>query len=146
MVRKQTSIKRMSIKTRVAEIHGRQLTSFSLATLQMLGVPLPKSDKNVAIPKMTPSLWIKEPQFYFVAVIYTASRFFRCISETYVIFYVENTLSLPKQYASIIPLVMFVTGLVISCLMKHVTRRVGLKVSFVISGIVGLGILGTLDE
>ena len=129
----------MAHNARVLPIEGRQFSSMDVAFLRVLGVEL--SGDQGAIPKMTPSLWMKETQLYLVLAIETAGAAYIYISESYVIFYVHDTLSLPKQYLSIIPLVIYVTGIVSSCLMKVVTRKVGLKVSLFISGILGLGIL-----
>ena len=134
----------MSFKTRVTEVHGRRLSSIDVASLQMLGTPL--SMNKATIKKMTPSHWIKEPQFYLVSAIYTSARLFGCISQSYIIFYIQDTLALPKQYVSIVPLAIYVIGFVTSCFLKAITRRIGLKVSFILSGMVGLGILISLDN
>ena len=132
----------MSFKTRVTEVHGRRLSTIDVASLQMLGTPL--SLNKDTIQEMTPSRWIKEPQFYLVSVIYTSARLFVCISQSYIIFYIQDTLALSKQYVSIVPLAILLAGLGTSCVLKTITRRIGLKVSFILCSMVGLGILISL--
>ena len=48
---------------------------------------------------------------------------------------------LPEQYMAITPLVMFVAGLMMSGILKFAVKRVGLKITFICSCIVGIGML-----
>lgn len=85
------------------------------------------------------SKWFLEPQFYLMALIYMATRIFVNISQSYISFYLQYTISLPSDYIAIIPLVMYVAGFGVSILLRCATNRVGFKIVFVISCIVGLG-------
>ena len=83
--------------------------------------------------------WFQEPQFYLVACIYVAARLFVVFSQIYIIFYVSFTLRLSEDDIAIVPMVMSITGFLISFVLKFLSTKVGLKVSFVLSGITGLG-------
>ena len=85
--------------------------------------------------------WFLEPQFYVVACIYMSTRLFVNISQSYITFYLQYTVMLDKKMVSVIPLVMYVAGFFISLVLQFVTNRFGFKIAFVLSCIVGLGML-----
>ena len=85
--------------------------------------------------------WFQEPQFYLVACIYMAARLFVNVSQSYITFYVQYTVALLSDMIAVIPLVMYIAGFFISLVLKFVTDRFGYKIAFVLSCIVGLGIL-----
>jgi Na+/melibiose symporter-like transporter len=85
--------------------------------------------------------WFKEPQFYLVACIYMSARLFVNVSQSYITFYVQYTVTLSSDMIAVIPLVMYVAGFFISLLLKFLTDRFGYKIAFVLSCIVGLSTL-----
>ena len=128
-----------SITLRVMELKGQSLSTMDMAFLGVLGMKVPM--KKDATEPMTLMDWLKEPQFYLVAAIDNATTLFVGISQSYIVFYIQDTLALPKEYVSIIPLVMYITGLLMSSSMKVIYTKFGMNVSMILSGIVGIGIL-----
>lgn len=86
--------------------------------------------------------WLTEPQFYQVAAIYTSTRLYVNVSQAYMTFFVQDTLGLQAYWVAIIPLVMFSSGFVMAFTTKAVSRRVGLKWTFLLSS--GLALAGCL--
>jgi len=82
--------------------------------------------------------WFKEYQLYQIAVIYMSSRFFNNISQSYLPLFLQMTLKLHASYIATVPLVMFLSAFVTSCVMEKVNERFGRKITAVIGAIVGL--------
>ncbi|XP_077079090.1 major facilitator superfamily domain-containing protein 12 [Siphateles boraxobius] len=74
--------------------------------------------------------WFIEPAFYQVAILYMCTRLIVNLSQTYIPMYLTNSLSLPKNYIATIPLVMYVSGLVSSLVMKSVNKRIGTSMTY----------------
>ncbi|XP_016350562.1 major facilitator superfamily domain-containing protein 12-like [Sinocyclocheilus anshuiensis] len=74
--------------------------------------------------------WLVEPAFYQVAILYMCTRLIVNLSQTYIPMYLINSLSLPKNYIATIPLVMYVSGLVSSLLMKPVNKWIGTSMTY----------------
>ena len=83
--------------------------------------------------------WYLEPQFYLIGGLNAATKIFITISQSYITFYVQYYLRLPKEYIVIAPIVIIIAGLPTSAATKYLTKKVGLNVTFVISCIIGLG-------
>ena len=123
------SIRSKERSTSISETMSRRLSKISMASLT----------RNVQ--QMKAFQWFLEPQFYLVACTYGAARLFSTVSQSYIIFYVHFTLRLPEEYIAMIPLSMFIAGFLISVLLKFVTNIVGLKMAFLLSCIIGIGML-----
>ena len=93
------------------------------------------------LPKMKIFSWFLEPQFYLIACIYMSTRLFVNISQSYISFYLQYTITLPAEYVAVIPLVMYISGFFVSLILKFATSRYGYKICFVASCVVGLGML-----
>ena len=91
------------------------------------------------VPKMQIFQWFLEPQFYLVACIYMATRIFVNVSMIYMTFYLQYTISLPAEYVAVVPLVMYLSGLVVSIILKILTKRFGFKMAFIVSCLLGVG-------
>ncbi|XP_065102865.1 major facilitator superfamily domain containing 12b isoform X1 [Paramisgurnus dabryanus] len=74
--------------------------------------------------------WLIEPAFYQVALLYMCTRLIVNLSQTYIPMYLTNSLSLPKNFIASIPLVMYVSGLVSSLVMKPVSKRIGTSMTY----------------
>ncbi|XP_056108363.1 major facilitator superfamily domain-containing protein 12 [Rhinichthys klamathensis goyatoka] len=74
--------------------------------------------------------WFIEPAFYQVAILYMCTRLIVNLSQTYIPMYLTNSLSLPKNYIATIPLVMYVSGLVSSLVMKPVNKQIGTSMTY----------------
>ena len=92
-----------------------------------------------SIQRMRILHWFKEPQLYLVALIYTTTRLFVNVSNSYMTLYLQHSLKLENIYVAVIPLVMYVTGFLTSIILKFLTKRFGFKVSFALSCVIGLG-------
>ena len=83
--------------------------------------------------------WFKEPQFYLVACIYMSARLFVNVSQSYITYYVQYTVvGLSNDMIAVIPLVIFVSGFIVSIILKFITDRFGHKIAFVGSCVIGL--------
>ncbi|XP_016415291.1 major facilitator superfamily domain-containing protein 12-like [Sinocyclocheilus rhinocerous] len=74
--------------------------------------------------------WLVEPAFYQVAILYMCTRLIVNLSQIYIPMYLINSVSLPKNYIATIPLVMYVSGLVSSLLMKPVNKWIGASITY----------------
>ncbi|XP_060070699.1 major facilitator superfamily domain-containing protein 12-like [Ylistrum balloti] len=83
--------------------------------------------------------WLKETQFYQVALIYMCTRLFVNISQIYLPLYVTETLKMSKVNVALMPLVVFVSGLFTSLVMKPVNRNIGRKATYFIGQLCGIG-------
>ena len=89
--------------------------------------------------KMTPSDWFQNYQFYLIGLAYVSSRLIYMVSIAYIVFYVEFTLLLEKKFNAIAPLVMFISGFVMSLVVEIAKKYIRRKLIFAISCILGLG-------
>ncbi|KAJ4942968.1 hypothetical protein JOQ06_005480 [Pogonophryne albipinna] len=83
--------------------------------------------------------WLKEPSFYQVAFLYMCTRLIVNLSQTYISVYLTNSLMLPKNYIAIIPLVMYVSGFVCSLVMKPVSKRMGISITYLVGLLLVVG-------
>ena len=88
---------------------------------------------------MKPYDWFKEPQLYVIGLIYMLSRLIGSVSMSYIVFYVQFTLLLGKQYNSIIPLVMYISGFIIGGVLRFAKRWIGIRLIFILSCLCGIG-------
>ncbi len=88
--------------------------------------------------KMTIFKWFLEPQFYLIASVYLATRLFINISVSFISLYMQHTLKMESIYVALIPLVMYVTGFIISILLKLLTNRIGFKLAYALSCLMGI--------
>lgn len=95
--------------------------------------------KNARDSSMTWKRWLKHFEFYKVAVLYMCTRLFVNLSQTYITLYLQESLKLPKNSVAIIPLVVYVSGLVASIFMKLLNKKAGRRVSFVLGVIFAIG-------
>ena len=91
-----------------------------------------------AVEPMSIMNWVSEPQFYQVAVIYMSTRLFVNISQAYIPLYIQHTLSLKPVSIAGIPLIMFLSGFVVSLINKPITRLIGRKWSMALGCTIGL--------
>ena len=96
-------------------------------------------DSTSCAPKMKAYQWLKEPQLYIVGCIYIVTRIFVNVSNSYLTFYLQYTVSLPTVYVAVAPLVMYVSGFLISIILKRFTEKYGYKNAFALSCLMGLG-------
>ena len=91
-----------------------------------------------AAPTMAIHNYCLEPQFYLIACVYMATKVFVNVSMSYMPLYIQHTLHLENIYVALIPLVMYVTGFIVSITLRFLTRRVGFMLVFAIS--CGIGV------
>ena len=83
--------------------------------------------------------WLSDYEFYMTASVFTASRLFLSLSQSYMPFYILYTLRLSSEYVAIIPLVTFVSGLIFSSCVSTVKKRIRLRGTFCISCVIAAG-------
>ena len=94
---------------------------------------------NSDYTKMTPIDWLKDIQFYLVGLCYLSSRLIYMVVIAYMIYYVEFTLLLEKIFNAIVPLVLFISGFVMSWALEVAKKSISMNGIFVGSCILGLG-------
>ena len=72
--------------------------------------------------KMKSSDWFKEPQFYIIGLIYMLSRLIDVLTVAYIVYYVEFTLLLGKENNATIPLVMYISGFIMSIIFRIIKQ------------------------
>jgi len=90
------------------------------------------------VAPMSVKNWLCEPQFYQVALVYMATRLFVNVSQSYIPFYLQETIKLEATSVAIIPLIMFVSGFVVSWLNKAITKVIGRKMAFALGCVIAL--------
>ncbi|KAB7495924.1 Major facilitator superfamily domain-containing protein 12 [Armadillidium nasatum] len=83
--------------------------------------------------------WLREPQFFQVALIYMATRLYCNLTQAYMPIYLEDTLLLDEKSIAYIPLVMYVAGFTTTTVMKPLNRIAGRKITFLIGCAIGAG-------
>ena len=113
---------------------GKRRLSIVSNTLSTLPI-----ETSLNVNRMEIFRWFLEPQVYLVAGIYMSSRLFVNVSQSYIIFFVQYTVALSEEMIAIIPLMMYIAGIVVSFGLKILTDKLGYKKGFVLSCVVGLG-------
>ncbi|WAQ98945.1 MFS12-like protein [Mya arenaria] len=74
--------------------------------------------------------WLKEHQFYQVALIYMSTRLVVNVSQVYLPMYITETIMMDKDSIAIIPLIVYVSGFVTSLAMKYTNKLFGRKMTY----------------
>lgn len=89
--------------------------------------------------EMSWKCWLKEHQFYQIAVIYMATRLIVNISQVYLPMYLTESIELDKDSIANIPLIVYVSGFITSLLMKYINKLSGRKLTYFIGIIFTIG-------
>ncbi|CAG5133452.1 unnamed protein product [Candidula unifasciata] len=89
--------------------------------------------------RMTWKDWLKEPQFYQIAVLYMATRLYINVSQVYFPMYLTETINLSKESIAILPLVTYCSSFVMSFAASFINRLMGRKLSYVLAAAIGVG-------
>ena len=68
---------------------------------------------------------MKEPLFYYVGILYCLTRLIVNVTATYFPFYIQESLDLPKEFITSLPLINYLTGFVVSFAMKPLAKHLG---------------------
>lgn len=68
-------------------------------------------------------------QFYQVAVLYMATRLFCNLSQAFIPIYLQDSLKLQEESVAYIPLVIYVSGFLVTTIMRPLNKFIGRKVS-----------------
>ena len=120
----------------------RRLSTFDLAAIPKIGTSDIRSVTSLSIEddkKMSPKDWFQDIQYYLIGLLYLSSRLIYMVLDSYIVYYVEFTLRLEKEFKAIVPLVMFTSGFSIAAIVEIVKRYVSMKIIFIVSCILGLG-------
>ncbi|KAF6022384.1 MFSD12 [Bugula neritina] len=82
--------------------------------------------------KMYVMCWLKTPQFYMVALLYMCTRLIVNLSQVYLSMYLTETLSLTKTYIAIVPLVIYISGFLVTFPLKLMSKKFGKKKTYVL--------------
>ena len=120
----------------------RRLSTFDLAAIPKIGASDILSATSLSgddDKKMSPKDWFQDIQYYLIGLLYLSSRLIYMVLIAYIVYYVEFTLRLEKEFNAIVPLVMFTSGFVMAAIVEIVKRYASMKVIFIVSCILGLG-------
>ena len=90
-----------------------------------------------SISTMTMVEWLRDVRFYIVIIQFAVSRTFYTVGMAYLVFYVQYTLMLDKEYSATVPLVMVLSGLLLSKPIKKIIDLNGLEKSLIFFCILG---------
>ncbi|XP_071543920.1 major facilitator superfamily domain-containing protein 12-like isoform X2 [Panulirus ornatus] len=101
-------------------------------------------DRSLPVPhcvpthfRMTSTDWLKNHQFYQVAVLYMGTRLFCNLTQAYVPIYLQDSLHMPEESVAYIPLVMYIAGFLMTTVMRSLNKFIGRKASFILGSIIG---------
>ena len=123
------SIGKTEVKRRMSTIN-----SACIIKLNMQNVDFTEEET-----KMKPSDWFHEPRFYLIGLCYVSSRLINSVSMGYIIYYAQFTLLLAKEFNSIVPLTMFISGFIMPGCLEIAKRRFSIEALFLASCIAGVG-------
>ncbi|GAB6018971.1 Major facilitator super domain-containing protein 12 [Chamberlinius hualienensis] len=82
--------------------------------------------------------WLKQSEFYKVAILYMCTRLFGNLSQTYIALFLDEK-KLPKNSVAYIPLLVYVSGFLASLVMKQLNKKAGRMLSYIVGDITGIG-------
>jgi Na+/melibiose symporter-like transporter len=82
--------------------------------------------------------WLKEHQFYQVAVLYMATRLYINVSQVFFPMYLLETIFLDKKSIALLPLVTYCSSFLVSLSASHINKFLGRKMAYVVAVAVGL--------
>ena len=86
--------------------------------------------------------WFCVGQFYKVSFLYMTTRLCINLTQTYIPFYLQETLRMRRESIAYIPLVMYLSGFASSFLMKSISVKMGKKLTYLLGS--GIAIAGFL--
>jgi len=124
--------KRDSVKNGTLECQALANSTLltSKTSLQVLNQFDTTSEKDLSIEISSWQGWFKCPLFYLVAVQYCLTRMVVNITASYMPFFLQESLDLPKEYIAIVPLVQFIVGFLVSFAMKPLSKHIGKNGSY----------------
>eukprot|EP00756_Hemistasia_phaeocysticola_P006907 Hpha_TRINITY_DN14045_c0_g1::TRINITY_DN14045_c0_g1_i1::g.44122::m.44122 len=84
-------------------------------------------------------IWLKQPKFYSVALMYMCTRLIVNITQSYLALYLLETLDMPKTAIATAPLVLYASSLVGTSLTGVMHSKLGALVSYVIAVLLAAG-------
>eukprot|EP00300_Choanocystis_sp_HF-7_P030537 c39395_g1_i1.p1 GENE.c39395_g1_i1~~c39395_g1_i1.p1 ORF type:complete len:504 (+),score=85.64 c39395_g1_i1:65-1576(+) len=142
------------IKEQICEQLGLNKNDSSTTPLledqdDLMASPHPPSDTNstpssvrlsLKLQKKESSLeYFKEPEFYTCGVVYMAIRLVLNISQTYIIFFITNTLHMPNYALSAVPATLYVAALAATAIQPMLARRLSRAMVITIGGALCIG-------
>ncbi|CAL4094563.1 unnamed protein product, partial [Meganyctiphanes norvegica] len=99
--------------------------------------PLHRQHSSAAV-HMSWKDWLTEPQFYQIAVLYTCSRLVGNLANIFMPIYLQESIQAEETLIALVPLVMSLSGVVASVLLKYLRKGVGKKLSMGIAIFLGM--------
>eukprot|EP01138_Halocafeteria_seosinensis_P013812 gb/GECG01014104.1/.p1 GENE.gb/GECG01014104.1/~~gb/GECG01014104.1/.p1 ORF type:complete len:651 (+),score=65.40 gb/GECG01014104.1/:1-1953(+) len=78
--------------------------------------------------------WFKVSGFYAVGLNYMCTRLVVNVSQVYIQFYIQNTLTMANNATAIVPLVVYLSSFIGTLLVKAMNKRFGRRLSYAIGG------------
>lgn len=83
--------------------------------------------------------WLKYPAFYKTGLVFTCSRLLINVSQSYFPLYLTETLKFQKEAIAYFPVVVLISGVFASAIVKPLNKRLGSKIAFSIGCLLALG-------
>jgi Na+/melibiose symporter-like transporter len=74
--------------------------------------------------------WFKNPQLYIIGIVYMSARLVVNLTQLYSPFFVLESIAIGKQSVAIAPLVIFISSLVTTLIVKYVNHFIGRHMTF----------------
>ncbi|XP_042220071.1 major facilitator superfamily domain-containing protein 12-like [Homarus americanus] len=82
--------------------------------------------------------WLAEPQFYQITLLYACSRLVANLANIYMPIYLQETIHARQELIATVPLVMSLSGVGASFLLRSLRKCIGKKASVVVGIVIGL--------
>ncbi|XP_071506133.1 major facilitator superfamily domain-containing protein 12-like [Diadema antillarum] len=89
--------------------------------------------------RMKWSDWLKEHQFYQIALLYMFTRLMVNIAQIYIPMYVTDTLMLDKESVALVPLVVYFSGFLSTFVAKPINKYCGKKLTYFLGAMLYIG-------
>ncbi|GIY07807.1 hypothetical protein CDAR_544612 [Caerostris darwini] len=122
---------------------------FHIGVKEVVSKPLSSTDSSIesesstSFPLFSDNLswkgWLKESHFYQVGILYMCTRLFQNMSLVFMPLYLQESLKANDDFIAKIPLVMNVSGFVVSCTLPQLFKVFSKKVTFLGGASCGIG-------
>ncbi|XP_058946706.2 uncharacterized protein [Pocillopora verrucosa] len=128
---------------KIERIEGCDGTNNSVTSADnpdLLGVPV-QSTSSISEGRRPKGIknWLKDPNVYMVAIIFTCTRLAQDSVNSYLPLFLTERLSFPKAATAYFPLVLLTSGSLASSTCKKLKRKIGSKWSYLLASLLVMG-------
>ena len=94
-----------------------------------------RADRNRSLPPPNRKKWFCDIRFYMIIVINCSTRLVFNLIATYTPYYVQMSTTVEKRFVTLIPLIQFISGFIISFVMEFSAAKLTKIVVFIFGGV-----------